>query len=91
MLTILFPNRLMMIDPRVSTIEAADRKDENPPYDILTKLLAEQETSDIEHKSDGGKCTVFWMRLNDLRRKLILLSGVVSAGIPVIVDLVGFN
>lgn len=56
-------------DPRVAKVENADRKDANPPAQLVEKeiaRIAKEKWAD----PGAGKSVVYWMRMNDLRREL---------------------
>lgn len=55
---------------KVATPEAAAAVDANPPF----KQLA-NEMKNVLKTPATGKCVVFWMRMNDLRRELLTWWG----------------
>lgn len=61
-------------DPRVSTVENADRMDAAPPLDLLEDELIEQSKALQQAPIEPGKCAIYWMRMNDMRRECVSRS-----------------
>ncbi|KAL7411659.1 DNA photolyase, FAD-binding/Cryptochrome [Mrakia frigida] len=54
-------------DPRVSTVENADKKDANPPLQLVEVEIEKQDKALKQSPLEAGKSVIYWMRMNDLR------------------------
>jgi len=57
-------------DPRVATVENADKKDANPPLQLLEVEIEKHAKFLKNSPLDAGKSVIYWMRMNDLRGEL---------------------